>query len=120
MLQPIRRIPDPSELMTLVTTLLANWIGQLAEFTAYSVTLELRAANPDLEIAHDDVRFLVADEMAPRLGVTYMTEQRDWFGTIANTYVPAANVVQQPGQKAFTAPKPQLPTGSIFKWDDEA
>lgn len=118
-LQAPRRDPNPGELEQLVSALIANWVGQLAEFTAYAVTLELRAAHPDLEIFHDDVRYLVADDMAPRLGNVYMTELRNWNGTLANTYVPAQNVVQSTSQKAFTPPKPQLPSGSIFNWDDD-
>lgn len=114
-----RRDPNPGELETLVTNLVAAWVGQLAEFTAYAVTMQLRADRPDLEIYHGDVRYLVNVDMTPRLGSVYTTEDRDWFGTVATTFIPMANVVNQPGMHAFTAPKPQLPTGSIFNWDDE-
>lgn len=114
-----RRDPNPGELEQLVTAIVNNWVGQLAEFTAYAVTLQLRADRPDLEVYHDHVRFLANDAMTPRLGSVYTTEARDWFGTVATTFIPMANVVNQPGMQAFAAPKPQLPTGSIFNWDDD-
>lgn len=118
-MQAPRRYPNVGELEQLVYALVANWVGQLAEFTAYSITLELRNGRPDLEIEHGYVRDLVNVDMTPRLGVVYTTEMRNWNGNVATTFVPLSNVVQQPGQQAFTAPPPKLPTGSIFNWDDD-
>lgn len=63
--QPITR----AELEALTQPVLDAWTQGKLSFSAYSVTLELRPANPTLEIDHDVVREVVGSQMHTMISV---------------------------------------------------
>jgi hypothetical protein len=74
--------------------LVADQINQQANtsstFTAYEITQALRAANPGLEIVHDEVRRVVHAQMEALVATSIYARDDVTFGTDrATRYVPA-------------------------------
>jgi hypothetical protein len=114
------RVPTDPELVGLVTMKLAVKVAAQAEFTAYDITLALRAENPTTDIAHPRVRLIVPVVMASNLrrGV-YLTEDRDYptgtailyrpsqaAPTITVTAVSQAQIPAQAGVSSLLLPMP--------------
>jgi hypothetical protein len=74
--------------------LVANEISRLVAageiYTAYDITLALRAAHPDLDISHDAVRTAVHDQMEPIVASRLYDREVAQFGrSQASRYLPA-------------------------------
>ena len=84
--KPINR----SDLNLLVDAEVMGRVTTRQTFTAYGITLALRAVNPGLTIMHNEVRPLVHDLMATLnfLHHPYQLEWRAYNGVAARTYVP--------------------------------
>lgn len=84
-----RTDPDPADVEQWVVDALNTKVGAKAEFTAFDITREIRAAQPATNVRHDEVRSLVHMYMATMIaGGLYTSEDRDYSGNIAITFVP--------------------------------
>jgi hypothetical protein len=103
----MRQQIDSTTLEQMVVAKVTDMVNAGNEFTAYGITLALRADNPDVEIPHADVRGIVRAHMGNVGG--YTTTIAD-FGTVqAAKWLPAPNPVIAP------APAPAPATGIIAR-----
>jgi hypothetical protein len=80
----------PSDLDLLVANEISRLVAAAEIYTAYDVTLALRAAHPDLDISHEAVRSAVHDQMEPILASRLYDREVAQFGrNQASRYVPA-------------------------------
>ncbi len=116
-----RRTPSVPELYALIDLELGRLTNGKEEFTAYGVTLNLRHANPGLEIVHNDVRDRVHHMMeilhvGPLSSTqSYGSQMRSYPDGDAETYFPILFTVTStatavtPAQKQSSAPAPVQP-----------
>lgn len=82
-----RRTPADDELQKLIAHQMDVFVTAKRDFTAWDVTVELRAANPTVEIVHPTVRVLVHAAMqAIGSQFGYDVEWRDYNGNAAQTW----------------------------------
>lgn len=103
-----RLIPTPQVLSIYVDAEIDARTVEEETFTAYAITLALRNANPDLEIAHEDVRVMVHSKMYERIqqGLSYNAELRDWHGQEALTYFHEDAAALPTGTAVLSLPSP--------------
>lgn len=118
-----RRPVDAATLHRLVDLQVMGFISRLQEFTAYTVTVNLRHFNPTLEIIHEEVRqrvhFYMQNIYAGQLPA-YDFEDRVYLGgQVALTYFPLTAVIShtvtvshvpQPTPKPLPPPPMPAPT----------
>lgn len=127
----MRNLPSVSELEKMVNDQVAVHTTAKDEFTAYTITLELRTKFPDIEIEHREVRQMVLNAML--LNNDYTVMVKNYNGEDANTYVPvtmannpAVATIATPGVIANT-PSTSNPlsnlvnaiVGKKIDWDDD-
>ena len=82
-----RKSVTTEDITQMVRLALVDFIAEGAPFSAWNVTSYLRTKNPDIEIAHGDIRWRVAAEMKSVVAGGYWTSA--WNGTFI-TYAPAS------------------------------
>lgn len=81
--------PDPSDLEQWVVDALNANLAAKTEFTAFDVTQIIRKAQPGINVQHQSVRDLVHAYMGTAVATgVYTTEDRDYNGNLAITFVP--------------------------------
>jgi hypothetical protein len=86
----VRRFVESNELRVLVQQELALHIERHDTFTAYDITLALRATHPSLEIIHTSVRDSIHEQMQQLVTQgSYKRERRQYADAAALTYIPS-------------------------------